>query len=151
MRFRHFINRAWSCYVAIAVFAGIYSTAVADEFPLLPENRKSGISLSLSGANGVDWAVERCYHDASIADQAIYLKGNVRMSMSHNDRNTVTHNRYSPHVIGVHGADRDPETGDEGDIYWKIDRDLQSHRHSKKAGAALPEFCVRYTNPLTYD
>jgi len=151
MRFWHCTTRAWSRYVLIAVFASFYSSAVADEFPLLLENRKSGISLSLSGVNGVDWAVERCYHDASIADQVVYLKSNVRMSLAHNDRNTVTHNRYSPHVIGVHGADGEPETGDEGNIYWKIDRDLQSHRYSTKGGAALPEFCVRYTKPLTFD
>ena len=93
-------------------------------------------------------AVERCYHDAFIADQVLYLRSDVRLSLAHNERNTVTHNRYAPHVIGADGV---PGSGDEGDIYWKIDRDLQSLRYSSKGGKVLPDFRIRYNTPLVID
>jgi len=139
-------------YVVAVVFAaGLASGALAAEFPLVPVNRKAGISLSLSGTNGTDWAVERCYHDPSIGDQLLFMKSGVEMSLAHNALNTVTHNQYKPHVIGANGADGKPDSGDEGDIYWKIDRDMQSHRYSTQGGAALPDYCVRYAGPLKFD
>ena len=49
------------------------ASASAADFPFPVENRKAGISLSLSRRNGVDWAVEHTYHDASVGDQVIYL------------------------------------------------------------------------------
>jgi hypothetical protein len=146
----HLINSAFCGPMAVIVLTS-YCAVGAEHFPLSLQNCKSGISLSLSGDNGASWAVERCYHDAFIADQVLYLRSDVRLSLAHNERNTVTHNRYAPHVIGVDGADGVPGSGDEGDIYWKIDRDLQSHRYSSKGGTVLPDFCIRYNTPLAID
>jgi len=114
-------------------------------------NTKAGISVSLSGTNGTDWAVERTYRDASIADQIVYLRSDVDISLAHNERNSITLSTPSlPHVLGINGPDSVPDSGDEGDIYYKIDRDLQAHRYSTKNGA-LSNYCVSYSVPFRFD
>lgn len=138
------------------LFSAFVSCSNAADFPLPLENRKSGISLSLSGSNGADWAVEHTYHDRSIADQVIYLKSSVDMSLEHNQRNAITMSCKLPHVLGTSGPDGVANSGDEGDIYWKIDRDGQSHKFQTKGGTTLPDYCVKYAGrfnfeKLTYD
>jgi hypothetical protein len=54
-----------------------------------------------------------------------YLRDSTRITLSHNALNsTSTNEGYSP-VIGVNGPDSLPNSGDEGLIRYKIDRDLQ--------------------------
>ena len=132
----------------VLLIAACPSVRAAD-FPLALENRKAGISLSLSGANGTDWAVERTYHDASIGDQMVFLKSTVAMSLAHNERNSLTLDCALPHVLGVDGPDGVPNSGDEGDLYWKVDRDMQTHAYSTKS-AALPSYCVKYAGPISF-
>jgi len=132
------------------------ASASAADFPLPLENRKAGISLSLSGTSGLDWAVEHTYHDASVGDQVIYLRSSVDMSLAHNERNSLTINCALPHVLGVAGPDGVPDSGDEGDIYWKIDRDGQAHRYQTQGGATMPGYCIKNAGSfnfgsLTYD
>ena len=142
--------RRWAVrLLSLWLLAG--SIVFAEQDPSSLVNRKSGISVSLSGINGIDWAVEHGYHDPSLGDQIIYLKSHVHVSLAHNERNSVTHNGYPQLVIGIDGADGVAGSGDEGDIYWKIDRDLLSHRYSTRGGAALPEFCARYTEPISFE
>lgn len=125
--------------------------AVAQDFPLALENLHSGISLALSGANGVDWAVELGDHDPSISEQTLYLRGSVDLSLAHNERNALTIDvAGKARVLGTAGWDGTAGSGDEGDIYYKIDRDLQAHRYSTKSGA-LTGFCVRYQTPFRFD
>jgi len=150
------MRHSWSVGVArsaaaLVLAAGLAAQARAADFPLALENRKAGISLSLSGTNGADWAVERCYHAPSIGDQVLFMRSGVEMSLAHNALNTVTHDQYKPHVIGANGVDGAADSGDEGDIYWKIDRDMQTHRYSTQGGAALPDYCIRYAAPLKFD
>ena len=135
-------------FALLITLTAISASAAAADFPLPLENRKSGISLSLSGENGTDWAVEHTYHDASIADQVIYLKSSVDMSLAHNERNSLTISCKLPHTLGKNGPDSIANSGDEGDIYWKIDHDYQSHKYQTKGGTALPNFCVKYTEPF---
>lgn len=144
---RRIITAALGLVVALAVAVPL---ARAQDFPLSLENRKSGISLLLSGANGTDWAVERFYGDPSIAIQVVYLKSDVEMSLAHNENNTVTNIYYSQHVIGADGADGSPDSGDEGVIYWKMDLDLKAHNYT--AGSdSLPDYCRVYSGPFTFD
>jgi len=131
--------------------------ATADE-PLLPlENRKSGISIDLSGENGKDWAVEQFFHDPSLGDQVIFLKDHVAISLAHNANNSIMHRGVGlPGAIGAAGPDGRPKTGDEGDIHWKLDRDMQSHCYTTAGDETIPDFAPPYTRPirlgeLTYD
>jgi putative Ig domain-containing protein/dockerin type I repeat protein len=134
---------------AMVLLVTVCPSVRAADFPLALENRKAGISLSLSGTNGTDWAVERTSHDASIGDQMVFLKSTVAMSLAHNERNALTLSCALPHVLGVNGPDGTPNSGDEGDLYWKVDRDMQSHRYSTLAGA-LPTYCVKYAAPISF-
>jgi len=139
-----------SIVVVVAMIALPVPGETAD-FPLPLENRKAGISLSLSGTNGVDWAVEHTYHDASVGDQVIYLKSPVNMSLAHNERNSLTINCSLPHALGVAGPDGVLGSGDEGDIYWKIDRDGQAHRYQTQGGAAMPGYCIKNAGSFNFD
>ena len=112
-------------------------------------NRKSGISLGLTGENGVDWAVESTYHDSAIADQLIYLKAPVGLALAHNEHNSILLDTDEiPRILGVAGPDGVPLSGDEGDIHFKIDRDLQSHAYSGDRDS-LPDFAVPYGVPFS--
>ncbi len=53
----------FSASIGLLVLFALNVAALAGPLPLT--NTQSGISLTLSGSNGVDWAVERLYHDAS--------------------------------------------------------------------------------------
>ena len=83
----------------VAAFAPFVSAAE----PLPLTNHKSGISVSLSGSNGVDWAVEMTYHDEEVADQILYVKSSVNFSLAHNANNTLEIDSASklPHVLGT--------------------------------------------------
>lgn len=126
--------------------------------PLVLLNEKSGISLSLGGENGTDWAVERTFHNDDIADQIIYMKSTVPISLAHNDRNVITKDAVPqiPRIVGINGADGIPDSGDEGDIHWKVDRDEQAHQYVSSATVPVPAIAPKYTVPvvlstLTYD
>jgi len=143
--------------LACLALACAAEAGAAAEGPLPLENRKSGISIDLSGQNGKDWAVEQLFHDPSLGDQVIFLTDRVAISLAHNANNSVMHRGVGlPGVIGTDGPDGLPYTGDEGDIRWKIDRDLQSHCYTTAGGETIPDFAPRYTGPirlgeLTYD
>jgi len=129
----------------------VFAAAQAAPVPLT--NRKSGISVSLSGRNGADWAVEETYHDGAIADQIIYLESSVRVSLAHNENNSIMMTiRGVDRQIGVDGPDRKPGTGDEGVIHYKIDRDLQAHQYAGDVPAWAPVFREPFSvDTLTYD
>jgi len=138
------------CVAALAATAPLASQAAPVSPPPL-ENHKSGISVSLSGANGIDWAIERTCHDASIADQIVYLKAHVQVSLRHNERNTLMmHTPKVERVLGANGPDGQADTGDEGAIHYKIDRDMQAHAYCSQ-GSALPPWAPEYTGPFRFD
>ena len=117
--------------------------------PLALTNHKSGISVSLSGSNGGDWAVERTYHDEEIADQILYMKSSVNISLAHNANNTVEIDSAAkiPHVLGTTVPAGAPNGGE---IRYKIDRDQQAHLYCGPSGA-LPPFAVAYVTPFNFD
>ena len=116
--------------------------------PLL--NRQSGISVGLSGRNGLDWVVEHSFHDAAIADQVIYLRSDVEISLYHNENNSLMNRGVGlPAILGADGPDGIPDSGDEGNIHWKIDRDLQNHRYT--GATSIPDWAPRFEDPFTFD
>ncbi len=119
---------------------------------LLPlTNHQAGISVSLGGANGTDWAVERTFHDEINADQVIYLRSNVAIALAHNARNvTMKRDSRIPHPLGIGGLDGDPATDDAGDIHWKIDRDMQCHGYTT-VNTSIPAYAPLYDEPFSFD
>ncbi|NLF29695.1 MAG: hypothetical protein GX591_02265 [Planctomycetes bacterium] len=114
-------------------------------------NHLSGISLALGGTNGADWAVERTFHEEENADQVIYLRSDVVLSLAHNAHNTTLDRSGGiPHPIGIGGLDGNPATDDAGDIHWKIDRDMQSHGYTT-VGASIPAYAPLYDGPFSFD
>jgi hypothetical protein len=115
-------------------------------------NHQSGISVSLSGTNGTDWAVERTFHNDSLADQYLYVKSTVDFSLAHNANNTLV-NIYAPNrLIGANGLDNTPNSGDEGILHYKIDRDQQCHAYTGTLASWLPVYSTPFRfATLTYD
>lgn len=153
-------------FYSLSVFGMLLSITGAgpDAVPAVPlplVNAKSGISLTLDGENGTDWAVERTFHDDDIADEIIYIKADVPISLAHNERNVITKDTSAdtvkiPRIVGVYGADGLPDSGDEGVIHWKVDRDEQAHKYVSSSTAPVPDLAPKYTSPvvfssLTYD
>lgn len=101
-------------------------------------NHQSGISLSLSGRNGVDWAVEQTCHEARISDLVLHVKSTVAFSLAHNERNTLVNEYAKERKLG--------EAPDAGTIHWKIDRDQQTHAYTDPDPAIAP----RYSAPFTF-
>lgn len=135
-------------------FLCMWAGVGAQPLPLL--NNQSGISISLDGENGVNWAVEHTFHDPVITDQLIYVKADTLFAFGHNDRNSLMNRTVKlPPVPGVLGADGKLGSGDEGVLHVKIDRDLQSHAYSS-VGGTVPDWVMTVPDPfsfgqLTYD
>jgi hypothetical protein len=107
-------------------------------------NHQSGISLSLSGRNGVDWAVEQTCHEARIADLVLHVKSSVAFSLAHNERNTLVNTNAKERTLG--------DTPDAGNIHWKIDRDQLTHPYVTPPHDVAPRFTAPFTfADLTYD
>ncbi len=117
-----------NCYAWIwALLLLITSPLIAGERPVVPlTHYKSGISLLVEGEPGVDYAFERFYHDPRLDDRGvIYLRAHTMIRLEHNDQNfLVTRGAgASGRIIGRHGEDGMPDSGDEGVIRMKVDMD----------------------------
>ena len=136
-------------FLAVALVAIASARPAFGAAPLALTNHKSGISVSLSGSNGADWAVEMTYHDEEIADQILYMKSSVSISLAHNENNTLEIDSTSklPHVLGTTVPKGAPNAGE---IRYKIDRDQQAHAYCDRSGA-LPSFAVAYAAPFNFD
>ena len=137
-------------FAAVGMLVSINGFSTVPAAPLSLANAKSGISLTLGGQNGTDWAVERTFHNDDIADEIIYMKADTPISMAHNERNVITKEAVPqiPRIVGINGADGTPDSGDEGDIHWKVDRDEQAHQYSTTAGPVIPAYAPKYTAPV---
>lgn len=104
---------------------------------------KSGIDLTLSGAEGADWMVEGFLHDPRLWDgRVIYLKSATQIGFTHNARNVAG----VPAPAGTLGEDRyvviGTGTPDDGQVRYKIDGDRKwDHR---------PDAWRSYTADLTF-
>ncbi|MFW6153760.1 MAG: PKD domain-containing protein [Planctomycetota bacterium] len=119
--------------------------------PLSLTNHLAGIDVTLSGTNGTDWAVEHTFHDGAVADQTIYLHSDVDIALAHNannvlmKRDSIAWDTWDP----IDGPDGVPDSGDEGDIHYKIDRDMQAHAYC--GTTAIPSWAPLYSGPFDFD
>jgi hypothetical protein len=91
-------------------------------------NYKSGIDVIWGGTKGVDYYEEYFYHDKLIDDhKVVYIRSNTPIQMKLNSMNMANYHRFDGggQIIGVNGKDGVPNSGDEGVIRYKIDRDRQ--------------------------
>ncbi len=108
----------------------------------------TGISLDFEGQAGVDYVVERLWHDRTNDDDAvIYVRGETPIVLAHNPHNVVGAN--TPWVPGLH----------QGTIVYKIDGDgLRGYDgniyHAAPANgqpieAPLDQIQFQYAEPFT--
>ncbi len=92
-------------------------------------NYNSGIDVTWGGTKGVDYCEEYYYSDKLIDDhKVVYIRDTTTIQMAHNDRNTANYARsrgWLGLVVGKNGRDGVANSGDEGTIRYKIDRDRQ--------------------------
>lgn len=91
-------------------------------------NYKSGINVTWGGVKGTDYYEEYFYHDKLLDDhKVVYLRQGTDIIMSHNERNNANYHVLDGgrQVIGANGKDGATNTGDEGLIRYRIDRDRQ--------------------------
>ena len=119
-------------------------------------NYKTGIDVTFSGTEGVDWAVERPYHDPLVIDDpVVYIKQGTDISMAYNARAMVIKNSNEGGRT-ILGTDL---VAEGGIIRYMLDRDRQA---SQKVWADTLSYAntaklnPAYTAPfaledLTYD
>lgn len=94
-------------------------------------NYKSGIDVVWQGTKGVDYAEEYLFHDKLVDDhKVVFIRSGTKIAMRHNARNNVfiidpAKRTSRMLVIGADGTDGKPDSGDEGIIRYKLDRDRQ--------------------------
>jgi hypothetical protein len=116
-------------------------------------NLKSGISISIQGQDEKDYVFERFYHDSLIDDHGVfYIRDTVRIAMAHNARNEAkvasSNTVYAP--IGVNGQDGTANSGDEGVIRYKVDRDMQWGNEWWPSTASNVRINPAYTTPFSF-
>jgi hypothetical protein len=91
---------------------------------------KSGITVSLSGAEGTDYDIEWLYSDVTAFDKCVvYVKKETDITLAHNARNMQwTRTSWYPD-IGVNGYDGIADSGDEGIIRYRVDMDWQIDKY----------------------
>jgi hypothetical protein len=115
-------------------------------------NHYSGISISFSGTDEVDYAFERYYHEPTVDDHGVcYIIAETQIMLAHSALNSRTSNSGSyssgATIIGTNGG---------GIIRYKVDRDLQlkfrwavgsGSGYSCTESGAVP----KYTGPLSFN
>jgi len=129
-------------------------------------NYNSGISVLFGGEDGIDWAEEYFWHDKVEDDhKVVYIKADTPVYMMHNERNMRTATKDTTYVtssntarfildIGVTGEDGIPDSGDEGVIRYRVDRDLQMGKYFWSKDVAdryISEPYPLYNGPFTLD
>ena len=101
----------------------LVQTSYADVSPPV----KSGISLTLEGQEGVDFAIEDLYHDPLVFPRrVIYLKANTKLKFTHNNRNVLDRNDLLP-----------SNDQNRGQIRYKVDQERQWRSYT---GGANPSY-----------
>ncbi|HYG22151.1 MAG TPA: hypothetical protein VEH04_05150 [Verrucomicrobiae bacterium] len=91
-------------------------------------NYKSGIDVTWGGEKGVDYYEEYYFHDKLLDDhKVVYIRDTTKIAFSHNARNVAYYHSTEGgrQKIGANGKDGIANSGDEGIIRYKIDRDRQ--------------------------
>lgn len=121
-------------------------------------NYKSGIDVTWGGTKGTDYYEEYFYHDKLVDDhKVVYIRSTTPISMGHNARNNAQYPAIPAFgsqkfkVIGIDGLDGVPNSGDEGIIRYKIDRDRQWNYKwaANSAGSDVASVLPAYSGPFT--
>ncbi|MEK7412108.1 MAG: sigma-70 family RNA polymerase sigma factor [Planctomycetota bacterium] len=160
----------WTAAAVIVIGSGLTAALVlgADTQPPPPPtvnaqpelveltNFRSGISLTIDGRLGRDYVVERLFHDAKADDHSvIYMRSGTKMSLAHNALNVYQVDSSSPFKqVGINGPDGKPDSGDEGIINFKIDRDQQtgsnwSAGYQDRGNTKSQQSCQAYVHPFS--
>ncbi|MEK7415693.1 MAG: Ig domain-containing protein [Planctomycetota bacterium] len=128
----------------------VFTDIQASDEPLPIVNTKSGIAVTFSGDNGRDWAVEQTCHDPLLSEIVVHLKPGTKITLAHNENNVAMHDeRGFQRLLGVNGHDGKANSGDEGEIRFKFDRDGQAHAYVRPVGMDLPAWCRLYAQPFS--
>lgn len=93
-------------------------------------NYRTGIDVTWGGTKGTDYYEEYLYYDKPVYDaKVVYIKSTTPIAMVHNVRNKAFYHvsNGGNQVIGINGKDGIPNSGDEGVIRYKLDRDRQDY------------------------
>ena len=86
---------------------------------------KSGIDVYFEGIPDKDYAEEYFYHDKLVMDRkVVYIRSSTAIRMRHNERNIARLTGSDYAIIGENGKDSIANSGDEGQIRFRIDGDL---------------------------
>jgi hypothetical protein len=110
-------------------------------------NNGTGIDAVWSGVKEVDYMEEYLYHDKNLNDwKVVYIKGTTSISLSHN-----AYNAKSYSLVGQHGPDGVPDSGDEGRIRYAFDGDLSSQYFwsDHREASTIDKVNSLYTGPFT--
>lgn len=119
-------------FLLTTIFTLICCQATAEDPELT--NYHSGISLhfgdseSLAADKGNGYMEEYLFNDKLVSDRKIvYIRSDTKISLSHNEFNNIASypDKGYYYLIGQNGPDGVPNSGDEGTIRLKIDRDRQ--------------------------
>ncbi len=146
-------------FLTITIFSAIYYQATAQDSELT--NYHSGISLhfgdseSLATDKGVGYMEEYLFSDKFVSDRKIvYIRSDTKISASHNKFNNIASypNKGYYYIIGENGPDGFPNSGDEGTIRLKIDRDRQIGAFKWAASESDPtNLFPAYEGPFSFD
>lgn len=119
-------------------------------------NYRSGIDVIWGGTKGTDYYEEYFYHDKTVYDaKVVYIKSSTLISMSHNVRNKAFYHvtQGGNQYVGIDGKDGIPNSGDEGVIRFKLDRDRQDYLiwSDNSARTTTSRVLPAYSAPFTLD
>jgi len=124
-------------------------------------NYKSGIDVTWGVGDGSDkgtaYYEEYFYHDKLVDDhKVVYIKSTTAINMAHNERNnaqipTSLTGGVKFYAIGINGRDGIADSGDEGIIRYKLDRDRQwTYKWAaNSAGSDTAYLLPAYSAPFT--
>ena len=108
-------------------------------------NNHNGISIEIEGNEGIDFIFDRYYFDPLVNDNGLcYIKSDIDIKLFHNENNSRIKQNNTTEIVG----------GDDGQIRYKVDRDLQRKYWAGDNGeyAISGRVCYpAYNSPISFD
>src|SRR5690606_25565836 len=122
------------------------------------DDYKSGISLLVEGGPGRDYGFERFDNEPRLDGRGvIYLRAHTRILLEDKDQNILLTRGAgaSGRIIGRHGEDGMPDSGDEGVIRMKVDMDRFWGLHWSNGNIGISSVeeshrVPRYSGPFSF-
>lgn len=101
-------------------------------------DKKSGITLTVTGTAGIDYVVEYTYHNPGVFDlPTIYVKDTTSFAFAHNSRNVASVTGRPKQVVGT-GASK-------GQIRFVFDHDWSRKSWSASSGTPFPLYSAPFS------